>query len=237
MDDNFLYQNRPPVRDGFRENLYTRLTKDVQPRKTPHSTGKMALQAGLACAFLLAAFFAFSKPARASVLDWIKHVAGFIVQENDSLPIYGDEVIIFPEAHNSLATVLENAPFEFAMPTYVPDGFHLEDNVDVFSDSVFLRWMNSIGDEILIQVETDHGQQYMTGTGAAQEIQVNDQPAMLVEGGYDTNNNWDPDRKMINIVQRRGQIIYWLIYIKTSEGELDHALITEELSRMMGSIP
>jgi hypothetical protein len=60
---------------------------------------------------------------------------------------------------------------------------------------------------------------------------------MLVQGGYDTNNQWDPDRKMINIIQRRDSLIYWLIYIKSSEDELDPDGITGELSHMMSSIP
>jgi hypothetical protein len=196
-----------------------------------------ALRIGLVCVFLLAIFFTFSKPARASVLDWIKHVAGFIVQETDALTGMEDAVTIPPTTSETLEQALQDAPFKFAIPAYVPAGFQLQNNVDIYSDSIFLFWTNEEGDDILLQVETEHGQQYLTGTNAAQEIEINGQPAMLFQGTYDSNNTWDRDRKQINIVQRRGDLVYWLIYNKISEGEMDAAGITKELSQMMGSIP
>jgi hypothetical protein len=169
------------------------------------------------------------------VLDWIKEVAGFLVHESETIPGLEDTDIIPADARGSLANVKKNLPFEFDMPTYLPDGFHFVDHVDVYSDAVFLRWTNGEADEILMQIATEHAQEYVTGPNSAQEIQINGQPAMLIQGGYDDNQHWDSDRKMIHIVQRDGEVIYWLVYIKTSDGELDYERVTAELIRMMSS--
>jgi len=234
MDDNFLYQNRPPVRPGFSENLYARITNDAKPRKGVIIFPRLILRLGVVCLVGLGVLFSFSQPARASVLDWIKQVAGLEVQETNIISVEGS-ITIQPTASGSLDDIFNDLPFEFAMPSYVPAGFIFENSVDVHAESVFMTWHNSKGDQILMQVDTEHGQRYLTGIDTAQELQINGQPALLIQGGY-LNNGWDSTLPTINIIQRKGDLIYWLIYIQKYNETFDETAWRNELAHMMSSL-
>ena len=238
MDDKFLYQNRPPVRSGFGENLYARISNPHLRRETQKATLKFALRFAALTLLLFAVLFTFSQPVRAGVLNWIRQIAGFEIREIDSISTAeNNSVHIRPGIRDSLADILDDLPYTLELPAYVPDGFLFEDKVDLVKSSVFMRWMNEDGDVILMQVDTDHGQQYVMGTDAAQEIQVNGQPALLFQGGYDKEHNWDPDLQMINVVQRKDDLIYWLIYNQNSDNEFDDTASKDELIQMIASIP
>jgi len=237
MDDKFLYQSRPPVRSGFGENLYARISSPHLRRETQKTTLKFALRFVALTLLLFSVLFTFSQPVRAGVLNWIRQIAGFEIRETDSLPTTEKSVYIPPDIRDSLANILDDLPYTLELPAYVPDGFLFEDKVDLVKSSVFMRWMNKEGDEILMLVDTDHGQQYVMGTDAAQEVQVNGQPALLFQGGYDKEHNWDPDLQMINVVQRKGDLIYWLIYNQNSDNEFDSVAFKNELIKMLASIP
>ena len=238
MDDKFLYQNRPPVRSGFGENLYARISNPHLRRETQKATLKFALRFAALTLLLFAVLFTFSRPVRAGVLNWIKQIAGFEIREIDSLPtVENDSVHIRPGTRDSLADIFDDLPYTLELPAYVPEGFSFEDKVDLVKTSVFMRWMNENGDEILMLVDMDHGQQYVMGTDAAQKIQVNGQPALLFQGGYDKEHNWDPDLQMINVVQHKGDLIYWLIYNQNSDNKFDDTTFKNELIKMIASIP
>ena len=238
MDDKFLYQNRPPVRSGFGENLYARISSPHLRRETQKTTLKFALRLAALTLLLFAVLFTFSQPVRAGVLNWIKQIAGFEIREIDSFPTAENNSIhIRPGIRDSLANILDDLPYTLELPAYVPDGFLFEGKVDLVKTSVFMRWTNEGGDEILMLVDTDHGQQYVMGTDAAQEVQVNGQPALLFQGGYDKEHNWDPDLQMINVVQRKDDLIYWLIYNQNSDNEFDDTAFKNELIKMIASIP
>lgn len=237
MDDKFLYQSRPPVRSGFGENLYARISSPHLRRETQKTTLKFALRFAALTLLLFSVLFTFSQPVRAGVLNWIRQIAGFEIREIDSLPTTEKSVYVPPDIRDSLADILDDLPYTLELPAYVPDGFLFEDKVDLVKSSVFMRWMNKEGDEILMLVDTDHGQQYVMGTDAAQEVQVNGQPALLFQGGYDKEHNWDPDLQMINVVQRKGDLIYWLIYNQNSDNEVEGTALKNELIKMIGSIP
>jgi len=237
MDDNFLYHNRPPVRQGFGENLYARISSLPLRKERAKHILRFGLRFALAAAVLFATLFSFSQPVRASVLYWIRQIAGFEVQEEEYIPFSESEsVSIPPDVRDTLANIAKDLPYQLAIPAYVPDGFMFEDKVDVQDEQVFIRWMSSDRDEILMLVDTDHGQRYITGTDAGKEIQINGQPALLVQGNYDVNGNWDSEQKMMNLIQRRDEVIYWLIYVGYSNNEFDSATIQDELVRMMGSL-
>jgi len=237
MDDKFLFQNRPPVRPGFGENLYSRIASLPLQKETSKTILRFRLRFALTAMVLFAALFTFSQPVRASVLYWIKQIAGLEVQEEDYIPFSESESVpIPPDVRGTLANIAKDLPYQLAIPAYVPDGFVFEDKVDVQETQVFMRWLNSNGDEILMLVDTDHGQRYITGTDAGQEIQVNGQPALLVQGNFDVNGGWDSDQKMMNLIQRKDEVIYWLIYVGNSDGEFNSGRIQDELVHMMGSL-
>lgn len=237
MDDKFLYQNRPPVRPGFGENLYSRISNLPVQKEASRNILRFGLRFASAAMLLFAVLFTFSQPVRASVLDWIKQIAGLEAQEEDYIPLAESEsVSISPDVQDSLETIKKDLPYQLAMPAYVPSGFIFENKVDVQGEQAFMRWLNSDRDEILMLVNTDHGQRYITGTDAGQEIQVNGQPALLVQGNYDVNGNWDSEQKMMNLIQRRDEVIYWFVYVGNSDNKFDSRGIQDELVRMMGSL-
>lgn len=234
MDDKFLYENRPPVREGFGENLYARLSKSA------YST-KKAFNLSWAFKFLLAGIviittLAFSGPVRADVLYWLRQIAGLNVQEIDTIPAGENEVTIPPDVSGALDRIRKDIPYELSLPTYVPDRFVFDDHVEVVDQSVFLSWTNEDKDQILMLVDVDHGQQYLMGKNAPQEIPVNGQPAMVFQGGYDRENNWDPAQQTINLIQRKENLVYWLIYMEHPGGTLESAAVQDELIQMLASL-
>lgn len=237
MDDKFLYQNRPPVRSGFGENLYARISNLPSQNGFSKNTLRFLFRFALITMLAFAALLTFSQPVRANVLHWLREIAGFEIEERDSIPTAVSEGSLPSDYHrNLLEDVIELLPYKLAMPAYVPEGFLAENRVEKTGNSIFMRWMNGDGDEILMMVDTDHGQRYVTGTDAAREIEINGQPALLIQGGYDSNNVWDDNLKMLNIVQRKDDAIYWLIYIERIDGEIKREAIQNELIHMMSSL-
>ena len=234
MDDKFLYQNRPAVRPGFGETLYSRISNLPLQKGKSGNTLRFTLRFAVVSVILFTGLFAFSQPVRASVLDWIKQIAGFEVQETNTVSSESS-ITIKPTASGSMDDMLNDLPYEIAMPSYVPDGFNFKDKVDVHAESVFMTWRNIKGDQILLQIDTEHAQRYLTGIDAAQEIQINGQSAMLIQGGY-VDDSWDSTLPTLNIIQRKGELIYWLIYVQKYNEPFDDMVWTDELARMMGSV-
>jgi len=237
MDDKFLYQNRPPVRQGFGENLYARISNLPVQQDEPRRKIQLALRFTMAVILLFAALITFSQPVRAGVLYLVKQIAGFEIQEDDYIPVTdGGSVSIPPDMRDSLVNIAKALPYQLAVPAYVPEGFVFENKVEVQDTSVFMRWLDGDRNEILMLVDTDHGQRYVTGADAAREIQINGQSALLIQGNYDIYGNWDPSQKMLNLIQRQDDLIYWLIYIQHADGEFNSDAGQNELARMMSSL-
>ena len=234
MDVNFLYQNRPPVRAGFGESLYSRISDLPLKNGTSRNALRFVLRFTVVSMILFTVLFSFSQPVRASVLDWIKQIAGFEVQETNTVTEEGS-IVIQPTVSGLMGDILNDLPYEIFMPSYVPEEFVFGDKVDVNDESVFMTWRNVRGDQILLQIDTEHEQRYLTGIDAAREIQVNGQPAMLIQGGY-LDDSWDSTLPTLNIIQRKGDLIYWLIYVQKYNEPFDDVLWQDELVNMMGSI-
>ncbi len=235
MDDQFLYVNRPPLRKGFGENLYARLQGSMPVRRNSFSWN-MALKFALAVFAVAFLTLALSAPARAEVWYWIRQVAGLQVQEANVLPTVEPEVTLSPDTINALAQIRTQVSYPLSFPTYAPEGFTFVDQVEVQGQSVFMYWVKEDRDQILMIVDTDHGQQYLLGKNASQEIMVNGQPALLFEGGYDQNHTWDSTIKMVNLLQKKDQVVYWLVYVSDSQNPFDREQAEEELIHMMKSL-
>ncbi len=241
MDDKFLYQNRPPVRPGFSESLYTRLSNMSSQNKVSNKSFKFALRFLLTGILVFAVLFKFSEPVRASVLDWIKHIAGFEVQEVDSFSVDPNESS-FVLPHNSLVFALKDLPFEFAMPAYSPDGYVLVDKIEFDDSAVFLRWFNQDKEEIFMMIQNTDDPSVFTGFDSAEEIQINGQPALLVHGAY-VDYKWDYTMKGITIHLKKDGLTYRLGQFPKEEIDQstpymkDIGVSQNELIRMTESIP
>jgi hypothetical protein len=235
MDDKFLYDNRPPVRQGFGASLYAQLSRNHFQQKKSLSW-PVAIKFALAGWLIISLLLATSGPVRGNVLYWIRQVAGFQVKEIETIPGVDNEITLSPDVVNVFARIQENLPYEISFPAYVPDGFTFVDNVEVQGQSVFMTWYNENMDQVLMLVDIDQGQQYLAGKDAAQEIEIYGQPAMFFQGGYNQELNWDPNVKMINILQQKDEVIYWLIYVGNPDHPLNSEVVTDELVKMMSSL-
>lgn len=222
MDDKFLYQNLPPVRPGFNENLYARISNSTLKKNTSNKTFKFALRLALASLLLFTVLFTVSEPVRASVVDWIKYIAGFGVQEENELSGLDGAVTIPVDFTGPLAEALKIIPFELSMPTRLPQGYVLFDEVDVSKkdQSLFLRWINPKGGEIVMLVEVERGQGIITGEAAAEEIIINGESVALIRGGYDSNGKWDATKRDVHLYWHKDNLIYILFSSSVSEDEL-----------------
>ena len=222
MDDNFLYQNRPSIRQDFSESLYVQLSRKTLKSQQVNKTLKFALRFALASLILFVVLFTFSKPVKAIVINWVKVIAGFGVREDSELFGLNDAVTIPSDFKGTLADATKNLPFEFSMPAYMPDGYLFFDEVDISkkNQSIFMRWINPNNEEIIMMVMIDNGQGIVTGIEAAEEIMIDGQPVALVHGGYDTNGKWDSTKKDTHLYWHKDRIIYILFSTSTGEEEL-----------------
>lgn len=284
MNDDFLYINRPPVRNAFAQNLYQQLSRlDVdkpnQSRKIGHlkhtnaswSKWKFALPL-LLITVTMAMIFIISEPVRARTLEWIRIVAGFAVEECNESPLavvaQGQEyqpttavatdqtatVTPFPAFEPTiyavptltLSDVLDNPPFQFGFPTWVPVGYTLDQTAGIATsnDWVLFVWNNPDFSEIEMLVEQEYtGYRSPAGENSSEEININGKPALLIRGFWNTQHQWESNRGISLDWEKDGHH-YHLNYfekdanhneIKPIEGDMES--IIQELVKMAESIP
>jgi hypothetical protein len=215
-----------------------------------------------------------SAPVRAKTLELIRTVAGFNVAEQKESPIKeaGEndisatqtviisspglvetgsatptamEPTIYSIPTLMLPKVLKNPPFQFGLPTWVPEGYVLDQNVGIANSKswVSLVWSNSDLSEIEMLVEREYtGYNIPAGENSSEEIKINGQPALLVRGFWH-EQQWDPKRGIVIGWSKDGHF-YRLTYsqrepshneIVPIEGDMEAKIA--ELVRMAESIP
>jgi len=121
-------------------------------------------------------------------------------------------------------------PFEFGVPASAPEGFTLQDDVEVLQveagaySSVILGWLNADEAAIFLQVAwADTSGSPLGGAGDAQPVTVNGQPATLVHV-----TRLSQDRLTLN--WKVGDLAYTL----TADGGAANG---DDLVRMAESVP
>lgn len=208
MDDKFLYQNRPPVRIGFSENLYTRISsmtiKSGLPAKRIFS---FTLKFILASMTVFALILIFSEPARAGVLNWFKSIAGFKVMDTAT-----DFNNPFDKATYPITVpideVLQNPSFPFSIPTYLPDGYESLGGVND-EGGIALVWAKGFG-IISFSVTKDWDVTIQANLENSEEIQINGQSALLIRGTWNEKGEWVDTKKRTDLTWRKDGLIYFL---------------------------
>ncbi len=222
--DEFLYKNRPPVREEFANRLYQHISNTTKEGKNKMTlrTFSWVWRFATVMVLLVAMLFALSTGVRASVLEWIKMVAGFNVEERAESPLKGldEEPIlsagntpvptlnstaqmipeaisptIYPVTTAPLTQMMQHPPFEFGWPQYIPEGYVLSDNAgEAQSENwVLISWGNRDGAEIEMLAEKSYsGYNIPAGIDSTQEVQVNGKPALLIFGFWGENHTWNP---------------------------------------------
>ncbi len=283
MNDKFLYENRPALRKEFSSALYQRINA-AYPQRPAHNifqlrgwAWKMAAAGVLVCGLLLVTF---SGAVRADLVDWVKSIAGFTVEErqtfspagasdgenpapqavlpaptlapgitpSDTPTLYPTIVVMYtPE---SITSLLANAPFSFDLPGYLPAGFSLDENSAVQANSgewVMLNWTKPASDdsrtdtiEFLVENEPP-SYTLKVGDQGAQEVQINGQPGLLIQGNWRNGGQWDPVAG-VEIHWMLGNLHYRLIYNEYVNNQpmdmlADPDEMASELIKMAESVP
>mgnify|MGYP000848870710 FL=1 len=210
MNDDFLYINRPDPDPNFTKRLNQRWKTGfpekeniVNPKKTiQFSVWQVALSALLITTILL---LVFSAPVRAKAIELIRSVAGFNIREQGQDPVMqitdqpGFSPTSYPHQELEVPDLLKSSPFEIAFPTWVPEGYILDQTIALpeSGDWMLIRWENPDLSSIGLMVEKEYnGWNIPAGEGSTEEISINGQPAFLIRGAWDSDHQWDPDRKI-----------------------------------------
>lgn len=192
---------------------------------------------------LITLVFAVSEPARAIVLEWIKIVAGFRVEETAVSPLIGYEEGIVQATEYAIPTMkvpdaLANHPFPFNLPAWTPDGYALDENMAIANSKawVMLNWVNPDGGGIFMLVEKEQPQYNLpAGEESSEEIQINGQPALLIRGDWASAEQWDPTRA-VTIYWEKNGLFYRLGY-RENQSIQDMDAVILQLVQMAESVP
>ncbi len=237
MNDDFLYQHRPPVRKEFADNLYQHVSQAEKKgsyfvKRTAVSLWKYAVAAVIGFSLLFTLF----GPARASVLRLIRSIGGFNVEEVEAAPTFPPNPTVYSYTPQALPEALQGLPFSFAMPAYVPDGYTLSDDVTVAQSKswVSLIWTNASGQELNLLVQQDWDLSLPAGAEGAEEIQINGEPALLLRGGW-SNGTWDTGKNMLQLYWRHAGLIYTFEFWNLPADGSQEAYV-QELTRVAESV-
>ncbi len=216
MDDKFLYQNRPPLRSGFSENLYVRLSNLALQKRESNKTFKFVFRFAVACLLVFTLLLTLFEPVRANVLDLIKHIAGFTVEESTSAPVIDEaNATVYVDNYctpQPLTTALKNLPFAFSMPAYIPERFVFNNDVIVTKSSISMSWVDKHQGEILLRAEQNWDMTFQAGMDSAEKISINGQPALLIRGWWDwRNSKWDQNLGVLQLYWRKDGLLYSLM--------------------------
>jgi hypothetical protein len=217
MSDQFLYKNRPAVREEFRNSLYARLMK-TEEREHQMQAKRLFGYSMIGLLITLVLVFTISAPVRASALNWIRQIAGFNVAEVTESPLaHVTEVpsmvtVITPQP----IAEIKNAPFAFSMPQFIPAGFVLSQDFAVAQSKewVLLSWTSQQNALINLLVEIHNDALVITaGKEGASETSVNGQPALLIRGGWTSDQQWN-DKRGLELEWLKEGLRYDLKYVK-----------------------
>jgi len=187
----------------------------MNPTTSHASVWRVALPA-LVMLSVLGSLFAFSEPVRAKTLEFIRVIAGFFVEEGSESPLAALPQDVTPAAQMTetstaavaapteymiptvpVSDLVANPPFQFGFPTWIPDGFTLDETAGIATTSswVSIVWSNSEQAEIALLIEDEYtGYNIPAGVNSSEEIEINGAPALLIRGFWDAQHQWDPQR-------------------------------------------
>ncbi len=207
-------------------------------KSAANKTPKFVFRFALACLLVFTLLFTLFEPVRANVLDLIKHIAGFTVEESTAAPVI-DEARVTVYVDNDytpqpLTTALQNLPFAFSMPTYIPERFVFNNDVILTKSYISMSWVDKHEGEIYLLVEQNWDIPINVGAESTKEVKVNGQPAILIRGLWDIYGKWDYNKKNLQLYWRKDGLLYIL---NSSDPSMYREVISEdELIKIAESI-
>lgn len=221
MNDEFLNQFRQQPSERFAKDLYARISqpgKDTTKSVKQHSFAFRLLAIGsIALVLVFAALLAASPSARAFVADILREIGGISFTETSQYPGGDGPVTIVPTQLMTLEEAQAMVPYPIQLPAWVPEGSVRLDPVEVteFSNCtmISIRWeivANGAAPRglptfwLTILPHSCGGQ--IVGPDAIEEVNVNNQPAALIKGGWDYDaRTWNPDISFFQLTWKKGE--------------------------------
>ena len=142
-----------------------------------------------AAVVLLAVLVAASPPLRAAIVSLQETIGNVYLAITDRSPDTSDATIVEPELM-SLEAARTAVPFDFGIPSQVPDGWVMADQVRVNDlgggPYVQIEWTNPDHGNISLSAREDDGSaSRLVGPDSFREVEVGGQPAVLLKGAWD----------------------------------------------------
>jgi len=245
MNDEFLYKMRRSPRPEFAEALYKRISQQRRSMMFEYLKASpiRALAWGMALlGLLLTTALAALPGARAMILRVTKQIGRITFEETDQYPGGNlSEIPTLAAQQVGLSKVQAMIPFTLTLPTWVPDGFELQEEVQVIlpteisrHTSVSLQWCpvgrsyNCIHMIAECPVGAVPPSSLVVGPGNVEEVEINGQPAALVHGAWNADSQrYDPGLQL-SLMWEQGGVTYSLFALDVQ---------AEDLIRMAESIP
>lgn len=222
-DDRFMLRLRQTPRPEFTESLYARLAAQDTPRRRP----VRRLLAGTAVAALLfTCLFVASPEVRAQVEAFVERVTGVTFGDVEVSvvrgTIGGSAGAPAPVETMSVGDAQAVVPFE--LPTWVPDGYVPDAEVDVVSygpteTGVAVVWQRGDGPSITLSIMSYPPQPVVGTSYAGREVDISGDTGVVFVGSWDAQTGqYGGDQ--ISIVWERGGLGYFLTSEAVSETDL-----------------
>ena len=148
---------------------------------------------GLAAAALLFAVLVSASPSlRAAIASLDVTIGNIKLSVADRSPDSSDATIVEPELM-SLEAAREAAPFAFRIPTEIPDGLAMDEQVRVNDlgggPFVEMLWTKPGGGGFSLTARQEPGSSsWLVGLDSYREIEIGGEPAAIVTGGWDADS-------------------------------------------------
>jgi len=238
MNDKFLRSYRIAPRLAFAQDMRKRLKIDEEKTLRVRTLLLRPVAIGaITLLLVLTLTLVVSPAARAQVQDWVGQVGGVLFTATGDYPGDNEPVTIAPSEKMSLEDASAILPFTIDLPTWVPEGYVLEETVTFvhFEDGVeriFIQWRAP--QKALLELEIENlppeESKWLVGQESIEEVLVDGEPAALVRGGWHADTKqWENPEILHLYIPHKGQT-----YIFSS---MEKDIPVDELIRMAESLP
>jgi hypothetical protein len=182
--------------------------------------------ASVAVVLTLAVGIAAAQPLRAAMGDLQQTIGRVYLTITDRLPDTSDATIVEPELM-SLESARTAVPFEFGVPSQVPSGWVMDEQVRVndlgagpFVEITWTSLDGALGNIIFAARAANLGDSphhWLVGAGGYRETEVGGQPAAIIAGGWDHDSReWTMSESIMLIWTVDG--VEYSLYAADSKG-------------------
>ena len=238
MNDQFLHDFRRQPDQEFSKELFRRIEKmpqvtAVSPKQSMH-TFHLWIRVAIFCLVLMTVL-SFMPPIRARLQTTIQQIGQMTLEISDEYPT-PDNPEIVPSLILPLDQARQAVSFQFGLPTELPDGLIFdEDAVRVLqiSEGVQLSFIDPNDERRgmwLNASPADPDINYVVGPDSITETTVNDQPAVFIYGGWDSDTQTWRDYGLPPMLRWEADNVQYMLIVSQSFTAEDLLDVAESVS-------